>query len=222
MSPACSSSSRRSPRPSTTTPWRPRPRRPHHPTTPFAVSTAIRLASLTTSSRRHDGFGVEATSIRLSSVLSARRQLMPRMTGSSSTSGVAGAPRSTNNSSSTRRSRSTAQKRKPPDGWRPPTRPLTCLGTRSTSGPPTPRRGWPNTAPRTGSARSTATSPGITNCAPTPPSTAALPCTPTRRTIQGCSNDESPMTMEAASIPPKRRRTCSRARSGRARRGRGS
>ena len=34
-----------------------------------------------------------------------------------------------------RRSRSTAQKRKLPDGWPPPTRLLTCRGTRSNIGP---------------------------------------------------------------------------------------
>ena len=46
------------------------------------------------------------------------------------------------------------------------------------------------TAPRTGCARSTATSPGTTSCAPRPSITAALPCTPTPRTIRGCSSDE--------------------------------
>ena len=90
-----------------------------------------------------------------------------------------------------RRSRSTAQKRKPPDGWPPPRRLLTCRGTRSTSGPPMPRRGCPSTAPSTGCARSTATSPGTTNCAPKPAITVALPCTPTLRTIQGCSSENS-------------------------------
>ena len=93
---------------------------------------------------------------------------MPRTTGSSSTSTAAGAPRRTRSNSSMRRSRSTAQKRKRPAGWPPPTRPLTCRGTRSTSGPPVPRRGCPSTAPRTGCAGSTATSPGTTNCARKP------------------------------------------------------
>ena len=90
-----------------------------------------------------------------------------------------------------RRSRSTAQKRKLPDGWPPPTRLLTCRGTRSTLGPPMPRRGCPSTAPSTGCARSTATNPGTTNCAPKPSITAARPCTPTLRTIQGCSDDDA-------------------------------
>src|SRR5688572_7640732 len=115
---------------------------------------------------------------------------MPRTTGSSCTSKAAGVPRSTNSNSSKTRSRSTAQKRKLPDGWPPPRRPPTCRETRSTSGPSTPRRGCPNTAPRTGYARSTATNPGTTNCAPKPSITAALPCTPTLRTIQGCSSDQ--------------------------------
>ena len=61
--------------------------------------------------------------------------------------------------------------------------------TRSTSGSSMPRRGCPNTAPSTGCARSTATSPGTTSCAPKPSTTAARACTPTRRTIHGCSSD---------------------------------
>ena len=44
--------------------------------------------------------------------------------------------------------------------------------------------------PSTGYARSTATNRGTTNCAPKPSITVALPCTPTLRTIQGCSRDE--------------------------------
>ena len=63
-------------------------------------------------------------------------------------------------------------------------------GTRSTLGPSMPRRGCPNTAPSTGYARSTATNPGTTNCAPKPSITVARPCTPTLRTIQGCSSDQ--------------------------------
>src|SRR5262245_56536653 len=51
-----------------------------------------------------------------------------------------------------------------------------------------PRRGCPSTAPSTGCARSTATNPGTTNCAPKRSITAARPCTPTRRTIQGCGS----------------------------------
>ena len=161
MSPACSSSSRRSPQPSATSRWRPRPRRriTHRrraavdalPTT-FAASTVVRLARLTVPSptaRRSSTtrFRVWPTSIRLSSVPCARPQRMPRTTASSSSSTAAGVPRSTRNNSSVRRSRSTARKRKRPDGWPPPTRLLTCRGTRSTSGPPMPRRGCPSTAP---------------------------------------------------------------------------
>ena len=77
-----------------------------------------------------------------------------------------------------------------PDGWPLPTRLLMCRGTRSTSGPPAPRRGCPNTAPSTGSAGSTGTSPGTTNCAPKPSMTVARPCMPTPGTIQGCSSDQ--------------------------------
>ena len=88
-------------------------------------------------------------------------------------------------------SSSTAQRRKLPDGWPPPTRLLTCRGTRSTLGPSMPRRGCPSTAPSTGYARSTATNPGTTNCGPKPSITGALPCTPTLCTIQGCSSDRA-------------------------------
>ena len=42
---------------------------------------------------------------------------------------------------------------------------------------------------RTGSARSTATSPGTTNCAPRRSIVVALRCTTTPRTIRGCSGD---------------------------------
>ena len=85
-----------------------------------------------------------------SSVPCARPRRMPRTTASSSSSTAAGVPRSTRSSCSVRRSRSTAPKRRPPDGWPPPTRLLTCRGTRSTSGPPMPRRGCPSTAPQYG------------------------------------------------------------------------
>src|SRR4029453_4724937 len=78
---------------------------------------------------------------------------------------------------------------KPPGGWPQRTRILTCRGTRSTSGTPMPRRGCPSTAQRTGGARSTATNPGTTNCAPRRSITVALRCTPTLRTIRGCTPD---------------------------------
>src|ERR1044072_5749448 len=116
------------------------------------------------------------------------RPLRPT-TGSSSWSAAAGVPRSTSNGYSRMRSRSTVRKWKLPDGWPPPTRPLTCRGTRSTWGTPKPRRGCPSTAPRTGCARSTATNPGTTSCAPKRSITVALPCTPTPRRIQGCGSD---------------------------------
>src|SRR5262245_55345266 len=115
---------------------------------------------------------------------------MPRTTGSSSTSIVAGVPRSTRISCFVRPSPRTAQKRKQPNGSPPRTRLLTCRVTRSTSGTSMPRRGCPSTVPSTGCARSTATNPGTTNCAPKRSITAARACTPTRRTIQGCSSDQ--------------------------------
>ena len=107
-----------------------------------------------------------------------------------------------------RRSRSTARKRKLPVGWPPRTRLLTCRGTRSTSGTPMPRRGCPNTAPSTGCARSTATNPGTTNCAPKPSITVARPCTPTLRTIQGCSSDHRPLRSTRRPRCASNRRLC--------------
>ena len=128
---------------------------------PTAPSPTARRSSTT-------GSRAWPTSTRTSSVPCAGPRPMPRTTASSSSSTAAGARRSTRSSSSARRSRSTAQRRKPPAGWPPPTRPRTCRGTRSTSGPPLPRRGCPSTAPRTGCAGSTATSPGTTSCARRP------------------------------------------------------
>ena len=103
-----------------------------------------------------------------------------------------------------------------PMGGHSRTRLLMCRGTRSTSGPPAPRRGCPNTAPSTGSAGSTGTSPGTTNCAAKPSMTVARPCMPTPGTIQGCSddqpNDSSPGNRSLFAIRP----VSSRLRTGRA------
>ena len=80
-------------------------------------------------------------------------------------------------------------------GWWPqPPRLHTSPETRPTSRTPTPRTGCPNTVPRTGSARPTATNPGTTNCAPPPTVTVARRCTPTRRTIRGCAGDRHART----------------------------
>ena len=178
-SPACSSSSRRSPRPSATSCRRPRPRRRPRPVGARIPPTRSVLRSEHRGALGEaDGAVPDGTTVfddeipgvakldPVSSVPCAGPRPMPQTTGSSSPSTAAGVPRRTRSDCSVRRSRSTAQKRKPPDGWPPPRRPRTCRGTRSTSGPPLPRRGCPRTAPRTGCARSTATSPGTTNCAP--------------------------------------------------------
>src|SRR4051812_7051894 len=135
-------------------------------------------------------FRVSPSSIQPSFAPCAGPQPMPRPTASGSSSTAAGAPPRTRTTSAARRSPSTARKRKRPDGWPPAPRLPTYPGPRSTSVPPMPRRGCPHTAPRTGCARSTATNRGITNCARRPSITAALRCTPTRRTILGCSTDE--------------------------------
>src|ERR1044072_6978810 len=54
-----------------------------------------------------------------------------------------------------------------------------------------PRPGCPITEPHTASARSTATSPGTSSCAPKQSMTAALPLTPIRPTIHECSERRS-------------------------------
>ena len=222
-SPACSSS-RRSPPPSAPSCWRRRrPRRLRHPSTSFVASTVVRLARPTEPSfaasivvrverltvpsptaRRSSMTRprVWPTLIQLSSVPCARLQPMPQTTGSSSSSIAAGVPRTTRNNYSTTRSRSTARKRKLPDGWPPPTRLLTCPGTRSTLAPRMPQLGCPSTAPSSGYARSTATNPGTTNCAPKPSTTVARRCTPTRRTIQGCSSHRADRGRRLFSWPP--------------------
>ena len=200
--PVCWVSSRWSPRRSVGS-CRPRPRRPHHRVTSFPKSRLARLPKLAVTavmrSARLAGPSpaaprssmsmsrVSPTSIQLSSRPCVGLRPMPRPPASSWWSTAAGVPRRTRSDYSTRRSGSTARRRKLPAGLRPPPRLLTCRGTPSTSGLPMPQRGFPTTAPRTGCARSTATSPGTTNCAPTPSITDAHRCTPTLRTIRGCS-----------------------------------
>jgi hypothetical protein len=55
-----------------------------------------------------------------------------------------------------------------------------------------------------GCARSTATNLGTTNCAPKPSITVARPCTPTLRTIPGCSSDQD--ARQTAAAPGRGRR----------------
>jgi hypothetical protein len=121
----------------------------------------------------------------------------PQTMAPSSTSPVAGDPRSTRNNCSVMRSRSTDPKRKPPGGWPPRTRHFTCRGTRSTSGPRMPRRGCPSRATITGCARSTATNPGTTSCAPKRSITVARPCMPTPPKTRGCNGDQRTLSRVA-------------------------
>ena len=144
-SPARSSSSPRSSEPSATSRWQSRLRRQRHPSprrrpqrppddlrsehrgasaSPTAPSPTARRSSTTTSRG-------SPSSIQRSAVPSAGRRPRPRAPGSSSTSTAAGVPRRTRRDCSVRRSRSTARKRRPPAGWPPPRRLLTCRGTRS-------------------------------------------------------------------------------------------
>ena len=99
---------------------------------------------------------------------------------------AAGVHRRTRINCFARPSPSMAQKRRLPDGWPPRRRLHTCREKRSTSDRLMPRRGCLNMAPSMGCARSTATNPGTTNCAPKPSITAAHLCMPTPPRIQGC------------------------------------
>ena len=174
VSPACSSSSRRSPRPSATR--SPAilvldPRRPHHPSTAPAARTPVRSARPTvpspTARRSSTRSRASPTSIRICSVPCARPRPMPRTTASSPRRqrlAFPGAPGAA-----------------PPRGdlkYGSEAEAARWVATPDTSahvsgdavdiGPSEPRRGCPSTAPRTGSAGSTATSRGTTNCARTP------------------------------------------------------
>ena len=142
--------------------------------------------------RRHSGCRQGST--RRSSVPCARpRQRTP---GSSSWSRTAGAPGPTRKSSSARRSRSTARKRRLPVGGRAQHVRSRVLG-----------RGRPRVLrcrvafrirrPVRACAGSTATSPGTTNCARTPPFTAARPCTPTPPTIKDAATHSKPRRARA-------------------------
>ena len=116
---------------------------------------------------------------------------MPRTTGSSSSSIVAGVPRRTRNDYCARRSRSTARKRKLPAGWPPRTRLLHVSGDAVDIGPSGAAawlsehgarvRAVPGLRQRTLALR---TAPRSRRC------TAVRRCTPTRRTIRGCSSDQ--------------------------------
>ena len=88
-------------------------------------------------------FRVSPISIQPSFAPCAGPRPMPQPTASSSSSTAAGAPTPTRTNFAARRSPSTARKRRPPDGWPPAPRLSMCRGTRSTSGPPMPRRGCP-------------------------------------------------------------------------------
>src|SRR4029453_5908552 len=128
-------------------------------------------------------------------------------TESSSTSTAAGGPGRARRNCSVRQSRSTARKRKQPDGLPPRAPLLTKRETRSTSGPPMPRRGSPKPAAKTGGARSTATNPCTTSDAPTPSITAARLRTPTLRRIHGRTDDLAARHETAVNKNTKRRGT---------------
>ena len=214
MPPACWSSSRRSPQPSATSCWRPRPRRrPHRRRCPRPRRSHHRSASLAASPVRlrsehrgalgeADGAVPDGTTV-FDDAIPGVANLDPALLGAlrqaatdAAADGVEffvdsgwrspGVPGATTPAGGpeVRLRRGSC-----PMGGHPRTRLLTCRGTRSTSGAPMPQRGCPSTAPSTGYARSTATNPGTTNCAPKPSITGALPCTPTLRTIQGRSSE---------------------------------
>ena len=113
---------------------------------------------------------------------------MPRTTGSGSSSTAAGVPRRTRSNSSDEAISKYGSEAEAARWVATPDTVRARVGGRGRRrARPVPRRGCPSTAPRTGCAGSTATSPGTTNCARRPSIAAARPCTPTRPTIQGCS-----------------------------------
>jgi hypothetical protein len=190
----CWSPSWRSSCPLVTRRWRMRPRRLQDPPTSFAVSTLVHWARPVAPSppaRRCSmtRFRPSPSLIPRSSVRCAELRKMRQTSASSSSSTAVGVPRRTRKNCCARPFRSTARSGKRSDGWRRPTRRLTFRGTRSTSAPPMPRRGSRDTEPTTGCARSTATKPGTTNYVRKPSITVARPCTPTPRTIRGCSSE---------------------------------
>ena len=107
-----------------------------------------------------DEYPASPTSTLTCSRPSATRRGTLRKPASRSRSTAAGAPRTTRTRFSMRRSPSTGRKRKRHDGSPLRTRPRTCPGTRSTSGPPTGATWLSSTARSTGCVRSIATSPG--------------------------------------------------------------
>ena len=115
-------------------------------------------------------------------------------TASSSSSTAAGARRRIRRGCSARRSRSTARRRRPARWVATPGTSAHVSGDAVDIGRSGAARGWPSTAPRTGCAGSTPTSPGTSSCARRPSATAARPCTPTRPTIRGCSSDDQATT----------------------------
>ena len=208
VSPACSSSSRRSPPPSATSRWRPRPRRrPRRrrrpsarpsPASPRATaawppqsSTVVRWARPTVPSptaRRSSTTTIPGVANLDPALLGALRRAATDAAGDGVEFVVDSGWRSPEYQEQLlREAVSKYGSEEEAARWvATPRRLLTCRGTRSTSGPAMPRRGCPSTAPSTGCARSTATSPGTTSCAPKPSITVARPRTPTRRTIHGC------------------------------------
>jgi len=133
-----------------------------------------------------------------------------RMTGSSSTSTVAGVSGSTRNNCSVRPSRSTARKREQPDGS-PPRHLCSRNGKR---GRPLALRchGVANadTASSTGYARYTATNPGTASYAPTPSITAARLRTPTLCRIKRRCGRSSSLTSGSRIRGARSDRPCAR------------
>ena len=211
VSPACSSSSRRSPQPSATSCWRPRPRRrlvhrrprPRRPRAPTALAASPRPRSEHRGALGEaDGAVPDGTTV-FDDEIPGVANLDPALLGALRQAATDAADDGVEFFVDS--------------GWRSPEYQEQLLqrgglevrlgrgscplgghpqhvcsrvgGRGRHRAAPMPRRGCPSTAPRTGCARSTATSPGTTNCAPKPSITVARPCTPTRRTIRGCSSD---------------------------------
>ena len=164
------------------------------PITAFAVSTVVRSARLTVPSptaRRSSmtRFRVWPTSTPICSVPCARLQLMPRTTGSSSSSTAAGVPRSTRSNSSDEAVSKYGSEAEAARWVATPNTSAHVSGDAVDIGPSGAAAWLSEHGAAYGLCQIYGNEPWHYELRPEPSITAALPCTPTRRTIQGCSSD---------------------------------
>ena len=201
------SSSRRSPQssatgsPASSSSMAARPR-PHRPSTSFAVSILVRSARPTVPSptaRRSSTTRSRASpsSTQLSSVPCAAPRPTPRTTGSSSSSTAAGVPRRTRNSSSMRRSPKYGSEAEAARWVATPDTSAHVSGDAVDIGPSAAAAWLSEHGAAYGLCQIYGNEPWHYELRPDAASiTAARPCTPTRRTIQGCSGDHETNTTD--------------------------